>query len=116
MREIKFRFFFDKEDSTMEECIRIDLPNSTIPDPKDPNGVIAMQYTGLKDKNGKEIYEGDICKVSDDIYEIIYSVKDASFRGKFYKKPMEHYYLSPILNNFEVIGNIYENPELTEHR
>jgi len=62
-RDIKFRFW-DKEDKTMNECSRIDLPNSTIPDPKDDNGYIAMQFTGLICSNGDEVYEGDIVYVA----------------------------------------------------
>jgi len=64
-RDIKFRFW-DKEDSTMNECSMINLPNRTIPDDKDPNGIIAMQFTGLKDNTGKDIYEGDILKFDPD--------------------------------------------------
>lgn len=73
--------------------------------------VILMQYTGLKDKNGKEIYEGDIVKAEEYVgfknltAEVIYN------RGRFCLNtgtiPED---LLPELS--EIIGNIYENPEL----
>ena len=70
-----------------------------------------MQYTGQKDKNGKEIYEGDIiiCKYGP---EITMEVKwiDEGFRtlGKYNGDN----YVGYVKNSAEVIGNIYENPEL----
>lgn len=76
-----------------------------------------MQYTGLKDKNGKEIYEGDIVSAFHGtqitavtwngdygLYEIILQVSGLS-------DPMEEL-LGNHLDVVEVIGNIYENPEL----
>ena len=64
-----------------------------------------MQYTGLKDKNGKEIYEGDIIDIGDKVVEVsdiysfreIYLVHGLKDGHKIYG---------------EIIGNIYENPEL----
>lgn len=82
---------------------------------------ILMQYTGLKDKNGKEIYEGDILE------NIFTNYKDIElFREKYIikqnicgwelrnvKKPKQHRTFQ-ILSKCEVIGNIYDNPELLE--
>ena len=67
--------------------------------------VTFLQYTGLKDKNGKEIYEGDI--VRSDVYETRGEVKWSYEHWS----PFE-YFMSLVEEDFEVIGNIYENPEL----
>ena len=62
---------------------------------------ILMQYTGLKNKNGKEICEGDILKDKYGVH-ILYSLQE------YIRK--RHNWLED--DNYEIIGNIYENPEL----
>lgn len=79
------------------------------------NDVKLMQYTGLKDKNGKEIYEGDVVNYSHPrTNEIIRTVtfKHGAFGIEgIYEKT--HIIFGNILDShIEVIGNIYENPEL----
>jgi hypothetical protein len=71
---------------------------------------ILMQYTGLKDKNGKEIYEGDVLKGRK------YLITVTFYKGMFSGKQHGINYTEPLasweMSCFEVIGNIYQNPDL----
>jgi uncharacterized phage protein (TIGR01671 family) len=89
--------------------------------PKEEN--IIQQFTGLTDKNGKEIYEGDVIKSRYEIlFECYFNNDEASFRMKEIKdlpydgnSRVSSAYLDPVGiadYELEVIGNIYENPEL----
>lgn len=82
---------------------------------------ILMQCTGLKDKNGKLIYEGDIVKYKDEVYGLcIGRIEwDNAHYELLYYTGEKYGWFSHILcikhiKNIEVIGNIYENPELIE--
>ncbi len=131
MREIKFRAW-NKELRRMVNKLNLNFE-------KDDNHVL-MQYTGLKDKNGKEIYEGDLVKLMEwksnpDIYKvhpITYKIDWDECGARFHMySPDELWGKLPngkeretdegieIFRDFsseeqiiEIIGNIYENPEL----
>ena len=68
------------------------------------------QYTGLKDKNGKEIYEGDFLKYKDAVMQVEWD------QGAFWvDEHIDHYHGllgDEYFDEIEIIGNIWENPEL----
>lgn len=119
MRTIKFRIWDNINNKmynlgNLEDCLyRTEFEEEF---GYDLTNYIIMQYTGLKDKNGKEICEGDIIK-SGFIGEVYW--EGAGFYIKFFNREIDDYIycsLGYFKNNIhpkeiEVIGNIYENPE-----
>nr|DAN32772.1 MAG TPA: YopX protein [Caudoviricetes sp.] len=87
---------------------------------KNKDRFVLVQSTGLKDKNGEEIYEGDIVKpvsFASWIGVVKYSPENAAYilddhNNEFIRG--ENVYLSQFNEGLEVKGNIYENPELME--
>lgn len=83
---------------------------------EDENATI-MQSTGLKDKNGKEVFVGDIIKCTRGCLHEVYIEKEY---GGTYIGGMPAVYLKDLREGYawteheEIIGNIYENPELLE--
>lgn len=121
-REIKFRAW-DKYNKIMlqneslviylEKCF-VEKPSfhrDTILVDLSFNPEFIMQFTGRQDKNGKDIYEGDIVThaMNPNKFVIIYDSTRCRFRLKDFEFYIEDEY-------FAVVGNIYENPELLEKK
>lgn len=139
MREIKFRawdkvckeMFYNSELANGDMMVihldgRIELSDD---DTYKLDDFVIMQYTGLKDKNGKEIYEGDIVEIHDGtitafrtsgkhiiewwngqfVFQANSHEEDDYINFGWWVRSNNH---SASLKQIEVIGNIYENPEL----
>ena len=84
------------------------MPRDTVNYDIDPNTL--CQYTGLKDKNGKLVYEGDLLKLSIQGYvqDNLFVVED--LRSFFFLLDREDQYYA--VDWVEIVGNVHENPEL----
>ena len=131
MREIKFRAWL-KEDKKMENVKTMDFTDKTIRCLKKNEFINAyllrrvnfddvelMQYTGLKDKNGKEIYENDLISCNKH-KNIVVFFEGGCFKVKYLRNSTTT--ITCTLNSFlekykcKISGNIYEHPELLEEQ
>ena len=126
MKEFKMKAWLKKENK-MVSIIGIDLNYQYIRYSDDGNlfkddykiaefkDIELLQFTGAKSKAGQELYEADVIKFNDgidDIYGLIsYDDEDAVYCVS-YENVIEH--LSNMAGDFEIVGNIFENPDLYE--
>ena len=126
MREIKFRAWDKKhkrwanaDDMLNLVPIAATRSDSSIVSLKENDEWVPSQYTGLNDKNGNDIYEGDVVEFcepqfEDNILRCVVEFQEGYFSAKRPVRGSFKWYPLSMLEELEVLGNIYENPELME--
>lgn len=125
-REIKFRAWLKEDkrmvnvetmdftDKSMQYLEKSEIINAYLLRRVIFDDVELMQFTGVKDKNDKEIYEGDIYHVGDKNIRYLVVWFDSGFEGKQLRST-SYAGLKSWAKDIEVLGNIYENFELLEN-
>jgi hypothetical protein len=128
MREIKFRAWdsdYDKMRYVEEFTIRYEKDNGFhsggYADNGDYGDYILMQYTGLKDKNGKEVYEGDVVTCASLVANCLHEIVLQEEIGGLIVGGMPGYALKGCkgyawTSEEEIVGNKFENPELINEK
>ena len=115
MREIKFRAWDKKKKKMQYSGFLLNAIGEPINYKGEDQDVILMQFTGLKDKNGKEeVYQDDLMKDLLHIYRVVWMECSARFLLIDVKEYMNQLSAEAI-KLLPKIGNIYENPELMEN-
>lgn len=119
---LRTKFYLDDSEHSLIFTATVEFPRGEFSGANEVIPETVGQYTGIIDKNGKRIFEGDIIKILDDydtygmnageVYEVYFGFGGFRLKPKYHKYA-RGYFLEDS-GEVEVVGNIHDNPELIE--